>query len=60
MLLYCTGMDELEAGRGRNAAFAIGRLCDLDDGRKRLLLEGYVIWMMGERDYCITKMQIKW
>ena len=26
-----------EAGRGMNAAFAIGRLCDLDDGRKRLL-----------------------
>ena len=35
MLLYCMGMDE--AGRGRNATFAIGRLCDLDDGRKRLL-----------------------
>ena len=26
-----------EADRGMNAAFAIGRLCDLDDGRKRLL-----------------------
>lgn len=25
------------AGRGMNAAFAIGRLCDMDTGRKRLL-----------------------
>jgi len=24
-------------GRGMNAAFAIGRLCDMDQGRKRLL-----------------------
>ena len=24
-------------GRGMNAAFAIGRLCDMDNGRKRLL-----------------------
>ena len=34
-LVDSLGMDE--AGRGMNAAFAIGRLCDLDDGRKRLL-----------------------
>lgn len=26
------------AGRGMNAAFAIGRLCDMEVGRKRLLL----------------------
>ena len=27
----------LHLGRGMNAAFAIGRLCDMDNGRKRLL-----------------------
>lgn len=34
-LLNSLGIDE--AGRGMNAAFAIGRLCDLDEGRSRLL-----------------------
>lgn len=27
-----------DTGRGMNAAFAIGRLCDMEIGRKRLLL----------------------
>ena len=35
MLWNCVDIDE--AGKDINAAFAIGRLCDLDDGRKRLL-----------------------
>ena len=34
-VVYCVDMDE--AGSGMNAAFAKGRLCDLDNGRERLL-----------------------
>ena len=35
MSMYFVDMDD--AGKGMNVAFGIGRLCDLDDGRKRLL-----------------------
>ncbi|XP_033764202.1 uncharacterized protein LOC117345255 isoform X3 [Pecten maximus] len=36
-LVQSLGVDEAASGRGMNAAFAIGRLCDIEAGRKRLL-----------------------
>jgi hypothetical protein len=42
--------DVIFKGRGMNAAFAIGRLCDMDQGRKRLLQLND-----SERMVCLTK-----
>ena len=35
--LFLTGMAYIIPGRGMNSAFAIGRLCDMETGRVRLL-----------------------